>query len=327
MSTTIRLKTRAAALCRTALGALLGLGLAGAVAFQPAQAFAQAVEAAPAPAVETWTVPQAEGAGPALWVVRDEDSTIYLFGTVHMLRPTTAWGSAQVDVAFDSADQIWFEISNPDDQEAILPLIQQHGISPDRPLSSLLTAGEMTALNAAAAAAGMPDGQINVFRPWFAGLALSVAPLIKAGYDPRSGVEIVLKARAEAAGKPIHGLETIDKQVGILAGMSEADQLAFLRSLLESYEDASSELDRMVEAWASGDVALLEQMAIDEMRSESPALYEALLVRRNVDWADQIQTLLEGSGSIFMAVGAAHLAGDDSVQEILGRRGVIVTRE
>lgn len=327
MSTPFRLKTRAAALCRTALGAMLGLGLAGAVAFQPAQAFAQAVEAAPAPAVEARVVPQAEGAGPALWVVRDEDSTIYLFGTVHMLRPTTAWGSAQVDAAFDSADQIWFEISNPDDQAAILPLIQQHGISPERPLSGLLTAGEMNALNAAAAAAGLPGGQIDVFRPWFAALTLAVAPLIKAGYDPQSGVEIVLKARAVAAGKPIHGLETIDKQVGILAGMSEADQLAFLRSLLESYEDATSELDRMVEAWASGDVALLEQIAVEEMRSESPALYEALLVRRNVDWADQIQTLLEGSGSIFMAVGAAHLAGDDSVQEILGRRGVSVTRE
>lgn len=327
MTPTARLKARSAALCRTALGALLGLGLAGAVAFQPAQAFAQAVEAAPAPAVEARVVPQAEGAGPALWVVRDDDSTIYLFGTVHMLRPTTAWGSARVDAAFDSADQIWFEISNPDDQAAIMPLVQQHGISPDRPLSSLLTAGEMTALNAAAAAAGMPAGQIDVFRPWFAGLALSVAPLIKAGYDPRSGVEIVLKERAEAAGKPVQGLETIDKQVGILAGMPEADQLAFLRSLLESWEDATVELDRMVDAWASGDVALLEQIAIDEMRSETPALYEALLVRRNLDWADQIQTLLEGSGSVFIAVGAAHLAGEDSVQEILEGRGLTVTRE
>lgn len=328
MTPTIRLKTRAAALCRTALGAVLGLGLAGAVAFQPAQAFAQAVEAAPAPVVaEARVVPQAEGAGPALWVVRDADSTIYLFGTVHVLRPTTAWGSARVDAAFDSADQIWFEISNPDDQAAILPLIQQHGVSPDRPLSSLLTAEEMTALNAAAAAAGMPAGQIDVLRPWFAGLALSMAPLIKAGYDPQSGVELVLKARAEASGQPIQGLETIDKQIGILAGMPEADQLAFLRSLLESYEDATVELDRMVDAWASGDVASLEEIAIDEMRTETPELYEALLVRRNADWANQIQTMLEGSGTIFIAVGAAHLAGDNSVQEILEDRGLTVTRE
>ena len=314
---------RLKSLSLTALGAVLGLGLAGAVAFQPVQALAQTVEVAPAPAAAR-AVPQAEGKGPALWVVRDADSTLYLFGTVHVLRPTTAWGSPRVDAAFDSADQIWFEISNPDDQAAVVPLIQQYGLSPDRPLSSLLTAEEMTTLNNVAAGAGLPPGQIDVFRPWFAGLALSMAPLLKAGYDPQSGVELVLKARAGAAGKPIQGLETIDKQIGILAGMSEADQLAFLRTLLESYDEASVELDRMVGAWAAGDVATLEAVAVTEMQSETPALYEALLVRRNTDWANQIQTMLEGSGTAFIAVGAAHLAGDDSVQEILEDRGVRV---
>ena len=314
---------RLKSLSLTALGAVLGLGLAGAVAFQPVQALAQTVEVAPAPAAAR-AVPQAEGKGPALWVVRDADSTLYLFGTVHVLRPTTAWGSPRVDAAFDSADQIWFEISNPDDQAAVVPLIQQYGLSPDRPLSSLLTAEEMTTLNNLAAGAGLPPGQIDVFRPWFAGLDLSMAPLLKAGYDPQSGVELVLKARAGAADKPIQGLETIDKQIGILAGMSEADQLAFLRTLLESYDEATVELDRMVGAWAAGDVATLEAVAVTEMQSETPALYEALLVRRNTDWANQIQTMLAGSGTAFIAVGAAHLAGDDSVQEILEDRGIRV---
>ena len=314
---------RLKSLSLTALGAVLGLGLAGAVAFQPVQALAQTVEVAPALAAAR-AVPQAEGKGPALWVVRDADSTLYLFGTVHVLRPTTAWGSPRVDAAFDSADQIWFEISNPDDQAAVVPLIQQYGLSPDRPLSSLLTAEEMTTLNNLAAGAGLPPGQIDVFRPWFAGLDLSMAPLLKAGYDPQSGVELVLKARAGAAGKPIQGLETIDKQISILAGMSEADQLAFLRTLLESYDEASVELDRMVGAWAAGDVATLEAVAVTEMQSETPALYEALLVRRNTDWANQIQTMLAGSGTAFIAVGAAHLAGDDSVQEILEDRGIRV---
>lgn len=324
MIVTVRLKTRAAHLARTALGAVLGLGLAGAVAFQPAQAFAQAIEAMPAPVAAARVVPQADGAGPALWVIRDADSTLYLFGTVHVLRPTTAWGSAKVDAAFASADHIWFEISNPDDQAAVLPLIQQRGISPDRPLSSLLTADELSALGAAAAGAGMTAAQIDPFRPWLAGLTLSVAPLLRAGYDPQSGVELILKARADAAGKPVHGFETIDKQIGILAGMSEADQLSFLRSTLEAYGDATVELDQMVDAWATGDVATLERVAVDEMRDEAPAVYQALLVQRNIDWAGQIQTLLEGSGTAFIAVGAAHLAGDDSVQEILADRGVTV---
>lgn len=327
MTVSAPLKTRATQLGRTALGAVLGLGLAGAIVFQPAQALAQAVEAAPPPALAARAVPQAEGAGPALWVVRDADSTLYLFGTVHVLRPTTAWGSARVDAAFADADQVWFEVSNPDDQAAIIPLIQQHGLSPDRPLSSLLTADEMKVLNAAAAAAGLPAAQLNVFRPWFAGLTLSVAPLVKAGYDPRSGVEMILKARADAAGKTVHGFETLDKQIGILAGMPEADQLSFLRSTLEAWDDATVELDQMVDAWAEGDVPTLEKVAVDEMREESPAVYEALLVRRNTDWAGQIQTLLAGSGTAFIAVGAAHLAGDDSLQEILKDRGVAVTRE
>ena len=324
MTVSDRLKTRASALARTALGAVLGLGLAGAVAFQPAQAFAQAVQAAPAAAAAPRAVPQAQGAGPALWVIRDADSTLYLFGTVHVLRPTTAWGSARVDAAFASADQVWFEISNPDDQAAVIPLVQQYGLSPDRPLSSLLTPAELAALDAAATGAGATAAQLDPLRPWLVGLTLSVAPLVKAGYDPTSGVELVLKARAEAAGKPIHGFETIDKQIGMLAGLPEADQLAFLRSVLESYEDATTELDQLVDAWATGDVAAIERLGVIEMREESEAMYDALLVRRNTDWAGQIQTLLAGSGTVFMAVGAAHLAGEDSVQEILEARGVDV---
>jgi len=319
------LRTRAAHLIQTALGAVLGLALVGAVVFQPAQAFAQAAEAAPAAPARA--VPLATGAGPALWVIRDADSTVYLFGTVHVLRPTTAWGSAKVDAAFASADDIWFEISNPDDQAAIVPLIHQHGLSPDRQLSHLITTGQLNLLDNAARSIGSNAVQMDVFRPWLAALTLSVAPLTKAGYDPKSGVELTLKARADAAGKSVHGFETIDKQVRILAGMSEAEQLAFLGSTLEAYDDATVELDRMVEAWAAGDVATLEELGVDEMRDESPAIYQALLVQRNTDWAGQIQTLLAGSGTAFIAVGAAHLTGDDSVQEILADRGVAVTRE
>lgn len=317
-----RLKSSAAAVGRGLFGTVLGLGLAGAIAFQPSPSFAQAVAAPPAPAPAA--VPQAQGAGPALWVIRDADSTIYLFGTVHVLRPTTAWGSARVDRAFDSADQIWFEISNPDDQAAMTPLVMQHGFSPDRPLSSLLTAEETADLRAAAESINVPPDRLDTFRPWLAALTLSIAPVVKAGYDPRSGVEIVLKGRALAAGKPIHGFETIDKQVGIIAGLPEADQLAFLRSTLKTFDNAALELDRLVDAWALGDVAAIENYGVQDLREESEEIYQAMLVRRNTDWAGQIQTLLAGSGTAFIAVGAAHLAGDDSVQRILESRGVEV---
>lgn len=308
---------RLAAVLRATVGAALGLGMVAALVLQPAPAFAAARAAAPV---------QATGSGPALWVVRDEDSTLYLFGTVHVLRPETLWRWTVVEQAFDSADRVVLEISNPDDQAAIMPLIQQHGMSPDRPLSSLLTAEERAKLDAAAQTMGASGAALDPMRPWLAALTLSVAPLVKAGYDPQSGVELVLKARAAAAGKEVAGFETIDEQVRILAGFPEEAQLAFLRTTLDDFEDATTELDRMVEAWAKGDVRAIDRMGVQPMRRENRAVYDALLVRRNTNWADQIETMLEGSGTVFIAVGAAHLAGGDSVQAILDRRGVEVER-
>lgn len=316
MTFTDRLLSSVSSLARGAVGVAGGLALFVAIAGVPADALAQtAAPAAPAPI---------QGEGPALWVVKDADSTLYLFGSVHVLRPTTGWASPRVEAAFDSASDIWFEISNPDDQAAIMPLIQQHGLSPETPLSSRLTAEENAELDAAAQAMGASAAQLQPMKPWLAALSLSVAPLIKAGYDPKSGVELVLKARAEAAGKPIHGFETIDKQIGILAGLPDDVQLVFLRETLKDYENAATKLDEMVEAWARGDVATLDRVTITEMKEASPALYQSVLVDRNTDWANQIQTMLEGSGTAFIAVGAAHLTGDDSVQAILQKRGVTV---
>ena len=316
-----RLKTSASDLARTAVGAAFGVALTAAlVGSVPTTAFAQSPAGVTAPA------PRAEGAGPALWVIRDADSTIYLFGTVHVLRPTTAWGSDAVDAAFDSATRLILEVANPDDQAAAMPLIQQYGISPATPLSSLLTADEMAALDVAARSMGMTAAQLDPLRPWLAALTLSVAPLTKAGYDPQSGVDLLLKARAEAAGMPVSGFETIDEQLRILAGFPEAGQLDFLRSTLEDMDDATVELDKLVSAWADGDVETIEAVGVAPMRDESELMYQSILVNRNVNWAGQIETLLDGSGTVFIAVGAAHLAGDDSVQTKLAERGITAER-
>ncbi|WP_339871845.1 TraB/GumN family protein [uncultured Brevundimonas sp.] len=317
-----RLKTSASDLARHAVGAAFGVALTAAlVGSLPTTALAQT----PAAAAST-PAPRAEGNGPALWVVRDADSTLYLFGTVHVLRPTTAWGSDTVDAAFDSASRLILEVANPDDQAAAMPLIMQYGISPETPLSSLLTADELAALDVAAKSIGLSAAQMDPMRPWLAALTLSVAPLTKAGYDPTSGVDLLLKARAEASGKTVTGFETLDEQISILATFPEAGQLTFLRSTLEDFEDATVELDKLVTAWAGGDIEAIETIGVQPMRDASELMYQALLVDRNANWAGQIETLLEGSGTVFIAVGAAHLAGDDSVQSILAARGVTVER-
>lgn len=315
-----RLKSSVSNLAQGAVGVAAGLALVFAIAGAPAQALAQA---APAPAAAAAAAP-IQGEGPALWVIKDADSTLYLFGSVHVLRPTTGWASPRVNAAFDSASDVWFEITNPEDQAAMMPLIQQYGLSPQTPLSSRLTPEELAQLDAAAKAIGASAAQMDPLKPWLAALSLSVAPLIKAGYDPQSGVELALKARAQAAGKSLHGFETLEKQIGLLATLPDDVQLEFLRETLKDYDQAVVILDSMVEAWAKGDVEALDRIVVEDMKTDAPELYKVLLVDRNTDWANQIQTLLQGSGTAFIAVGAAHLTGDDSVQSILNSRGVAV---
>lgn len=298
---------------KIARAALLGLAL-----LLPA-----GVPAAAQNAVATAAIPRAEGPGPALWIVRDADSTLYLFGTMHLLRPTTGWGADRIDEAFASASHLIMEVDSPEDQTALAPLIRQHGLSPDRPLSSLLTPGELATLDAAARTMGGSAADLEPMRPWLAGVTIQSASIIRAGYAPGSGVEPILKARAQAAGKTVSGFETPDEQIRMLAGFPEEGQLAWLRRALEEFGSAQTEVDRLVEAWAAGDVDTVRTLAVDPLR-DTPLLYDVLLVRRNTNWADQIETLLEGSGTAFIAVGALHLAGDDSVQQILLGRGVEV---
>ena len=266
------------------------------------------------------------GSGPALWVVKDEDSTLYLFGTVHVLKPETPWGTARVDQAFASADEYWFEIADLNDQTGVMPLIQAKGISPDRPLSSLLTAEEMADLDAVARAVGATAAQLDPLRPWLASLQLALASITKAGYVPANGGDQVLHARAAATGKPIKGFETAPQQIGFIADMSEEAQLAMLRSSLKEFDQADVMLGRMVTAWSTGDVDGLDALIGQEMKAESPEMYAIMLANRNEAWAEQIQTLLAGSGTAFISVGAGHLAGADSLQTRLAQRGITATR-
>ncbi len=297
---------------KSASAALFGLAL-----LLPFGAPALAQDPVPA------AIPRAEGPGPALWVVRDADSTLYLFGTMHLLRPTTRWGSDRIDQAFGSASELILEVDTPEDQSALLPLIREHGMSPERPLSSLLSPAELATLDAAARTIGASAADMDPMRPWLAGVTIQSASILRAGYAPGSGVEPILTARARAAGMTVSGFETPDEQIRMLASFPEEGQLTYLRRSLDEFGAAQTEVDRLVDAWAAGDVGTIRAVAVDPVR-ETPALYDVLLVRRNTNWAEQIETLLEGSGTAFIAVGAMHLAGDDSVQQILRRRGVEV---
>ena len=264
-------------------------------------------------------------ADPAIWVIKDEDSTIYLLGTIHILKPDTVWRTPAIDKALDESAELWVEVDT-DDTGGMQQLIGRYGLDPANPLSGKLSPEELVRFRAAVASLGADPAKFDPFRPWLAGLTLSVAPLLKSGFDPKSGVEEKLKAAARDSGRPIRTLETMEQQIRFFADLPPREELQFLLSALDATEDTTPMLDGLVAAWSSGDADAIGVMMNDEMAVKYPGFYDALLVRRNKDWAGQIQTLLKGKGVVLIAVGAAHLAGPDSVQAQLASRRIIADR-
>ena len=261
-------------------------------------------------------------ADPALWVIRDHDSTIYLFGTVHVLKPQTAWRSAKITQAFAAADDVVMEVEQPDNPMAVQPLMLKYGVDRATPLSAKLSPAVYAKLQAAAQGMGMMPGSLDPMRPWLAALTVSLTPILQAGYDPESGVEKVLTAQAKAAGKPIHAFETLEQQIRFFADMTPDQERALLESTLADIDEGPGKIDQLVDAWASGDQAALKRQMVDEMQDDYPAVYALLLVNRNKDWAQQLKTKLAGSGVSFVAVGAGHLVGPDSLQAQLKTLGI-----
>jgi uncharacterized protein YbaP (TraB family) len=268
-------------------------------------------------------------AEPGIWVVKDKDSIIYLFGTVHVLKPETQWRTPKIDEAIATSNELWLELPGMTDEEmaaAMMPLVMKFGLSPDKPLSQRLTPEEYKSLLEAAKIANLPEALLSMARPWFAALGISASAYTRAGYDPKSGVEEKLKAAFGERSIKAQGFETAEQQLNIFASMSEDEEMAFLRSTLQEYDKAPVELDKMVAMWAAGDVADLGKMLVDQTKEISPALYDEILTKRNANWAVKIQEMLKGSGTVFIAVGAGHLLGPDSVQAQLKKKGVEAKR-
>lgn len=272
---------------------------------------------------ETAAAPMA-ASGPALWKVADEDTTIYLFGTVHVLPEGIDWYDATIDDALMGADTIVTEIPMDVGSEAQLQeLTMAKGMLPaGTTLRSLLTPEQTTAYEAALAKLGAPSAAFDPFKPWLAGLTLSLLPLMQQGYDPSAGVEKVLLSKV--GDKPQGALETAEFQLGIFDGMTTEAQITFMMEAAEGMDEVKPMLDRMVAEWAKGDAD--ELAAIMNEGMNDPAVAEALLYSRNANWAEWIDTRLDEPGTVFIAVGAGHLAGDKSVQDYLAEKGIVTAR-
>ena len=265
-------------------------------------------------------------AEPAIWVVKGPHATVYLFGTVHLLKPGADWMTPTIKQAFDSSDNLILEIANIDDQAAVTPVVMKLGFDADHPLDKLLAPADETRLEAAEKDLGLPQPQVNLMRPWMASITLTVMPMMKQGYDPQAGVDRELKKLADARKEPVNGFETAEQQLRYFADMPDAEQIAMLRESLDDYPKAIETIDKLAAAWGEGDVDRIAELINNDMKKDDPALYDLMLVKRNQNFAAQIADKLNGTGVSFVAVGAGHLAGPDSVQAQLAKRGIKAER-
>lgn len=268
-------------------------------------------------------------AQPAFWAVKDADSTIYLLGTIHLLKPDMEWRTEKLDAALAESTSLWLELPTTNAaamQAEMLMLVSRYGLAPADRLSRKLTKDEIKTLDEAARLAGLSASQLDVFRPWFAALTISTAAMTRAGYDPASGVDSKIEGIFRERNITPKGLETAEEQIKVFAGMTADQELRYLRETMEEYEDAPTELDKMVRQWATADLTGMEDLFVTEMKVEEPDLYAALLVNRNANWVTQIEQMLQGSGTSFIAVGAGHLIGPDSVLAMLEAKGFVAAR-
>jgi len=280
-----------------------------------------AVEALDPVKVQT---PAIKDVDPALWVVKDEDTNIYLFGTVPNLKPGPGRFDEGVKTAFDSSDRLVLEMVEPPAAETQALFMKLAMDQSGKSLRSKMTDGDRAIYEGALKKIGLPAEGLDPLDPWAAGVTLQVLAMQKLGFDVNSGAEKQLTAAAKASNKPIAGVETMEFQLGVFDSMAEAEQIKFLIEGAKMLDDAGTTMDRMVNLWAAPDPEGLAVLMNEGMTSR--AIYDALLTKRNANWAKWISEQMAKPGTTFMAVGAGHLSGATSVPALLPAYGLSAER-
>lgn len=282
-------------------------------------------------ALASCTTPAAQTAakesGPAMWVVSDPDTTIYLFGTIHLLPRDSAWRTAEFNTAVAQSQTLVVEtlVDTANPQQLATQMAAMGFRSGLPPLASRIDPGKRPALEAAIAKTGIPRPLFDRMETWAAAFTLLGVQFQTLGVQGEHGVEAVLRQVFTSAGKPVDQLETNREQLGFFDALPETAQRQLLEGSIEQPQAMRTKFNQMLGAWLTGDVEAIAATFNSDLQS-SPELKAALLTRRNWNWSQWIARRLATPGTVMVAVGAGHLAGDVSVQRYLESRGYKVRR-
>ena len=265
--------------------------------------------------------------GPALWEVSDKDTTIYLFGTIHLLPRDSQWRTPRFDKAVQSSQSLVLETlidsANPQQLAGVMAALGYSSGLP--PIAERVPIAKRPQLEAAIAKTRIPRALFDRMETWAASFTLLGVQFQTLGVEGEQGVESVLRRSFTAAGKPVGQLESNHEQLSFFDRLPESAQRQLLEGALEDPQATRAQFDGMLKAWMTGDVDRIGQTFNRDL-SGSPELKAALLTRRNWNWSQWIERRMGQPGSLMVAVGAGHLAGDESVQRYLQSRGYKVRR-
>ena len=271
---------------------------------------------------------RARNDGPALWVAKDYDSTVYLFGTVHLLPNDLSWLKDDIKIAFDTAGTVYFEVdTGTQGQIQASVLTQSLGMRSDGSrLSDMLDSYQLKLLDAAAHNGKLSLAALDSMHPWLASEFLTVAAATNAGLSPDISADEALKSRAQREQKNIIYLETMEDQIRVSSDQADFVQMKILTNTLEKFNVLGDDLKQIVAAWSVGGTDFLAREVVLKLKDSSTDYYKALLVDRNKAWAKILTRYMEDSGTAFVAVGTGHLLGEDSLINLLRDQGYEVSR-
>jgi uncharacterized protein YbaP (TraB family) len=270
--------------------------------------------------------PIAASAAPAMWRVRDADSEIYLFGTMHVLSPDVKWRTPLFDAAYARADTVWFETDTQAPQAQIDALMARYGVDAERRLTEKLSPRGLGDLKPLLDRRRVAIERLDHLRPWAAAMMLSVAPMVERGSSVNSGADAVVTRVARSQAKPVRTFETMEQQLRMFADMPEAVEVEYLEDVIREQVKPPKHGVALQQAWMDGAVDRLAPLLVEPMRANRPALYDVLLRRRNEAWAATLADRMQGSGVDLVNVGALHMVGADGLPALLAARGFEVTR-
>jgi uncharacterized protein len=263
----------------------------------------------------------------SLWELHGKHNTVFLLGSIHVLRPGDYPLSPAVMQAYTSSKSLLMEINLADmDLEQLQAEMLASAMLPEgKSLPGVLGPQRYSRAESLARDVGVELATFDQFAPWFAAEAISQLQLLQLGFQPTSGVEMYFLERARSDGKSIAGLETVHDQIALFEGLSLDAQAEYLVASLEQAHELPKQVDDMVRAWQRGDTAWFD----DQLKSElgrDPVLYQSVLAARNRKWIPKIEALLNDDKNYLVIVGTGHLVGRNSVIDLLKKDGVGATQ-